>query len=198
MDPKRPTSSSCGCKPDVRISQRRFRHGSELPPLLSDRGHSRAHDGSSEAPTPGQRRRRPEPHSARHRTAPHRHLPPKAPRGRAALCSPRSPPGEATLAQAHKETGTRRTPLRLFMARPGFHTEVPSAGCSGCPSFFFSSGFIAGNSSTSCENGHQDVIAHRRARSRASLARPLLLRPALRQARDTGGAGARRRGCGHR
>lgn len=76
---------------------------------------------------------------------------------------PQAPPperagiGEAGApAQAHTETRGhwRGTELRLLTTRPGRHTEVPSAGCSGCASFLLSSGFMAGKSSTSCKERH--------------------------------------------
>lgn len=140
---------------------------------LQRRGRPRAHDNSSEAPTPRQRRGQ--------RTAPRRHLPPKAPKAAPRSAAPPRPPARSA-GRSNSRAGAERNrhtadTAAFIRGCPGLHTEVPSAGCSGCPSFFLSSGFIAGNSSTSCENGHRGLIADGRAQPCTSLARPPLLCP---------------------
>lgn len=160
-----------------------------LPRPLSFRPSSATGATHAQLLSPHPQLRAPTPRAA-HRTTPHDTAPPppaESIRGRAAHHSPAPPAQSAgrsnSRAGAQRNKGTRHTSLRLLMTSPGLYTEVPSAGCSRCPSFFLSSGFIAGNRSTSCENGHgqrtprsdrrpQQSAAVHKSRETAALSRP--------------------------
>lgn len=77
-----------------------------LPRPLSFRPSSATGATHAQLLSPHPQLRAPTPRAA-HRTTPHRHLPPRASEAAPRTTAPprpRSPPGEATLAQAHKET----------------------------------------------------------------------------------------------
>lgn len=176
-----------------------------LPRPLSSRPSSATGATHAQLLSPHPQLRAPTPR-APHRTTPHRHLPPRASEAAPRTTAPprpRSPPGEATLAQAHKETkahGIHRCvyswPALAFTQRC-LRRAARDAPPSSCPPVS-SLGTEAPPAKTDTVSGHQGRIADRsRARPSTSLARPLLC-PALRQARDTSGAAAWRRAYGYR